>query len=189
MRSSRQKLRFVGAQVATETRSVPLVADLNNEEGRFRPGMFVWVEVPMEQERTSLVVPPAAIMRHENQPFVFIAEDKNTFRRVDVKTGLETRDAVEIVSGLSLGQKVVSHGSFFLKSELLLEREPECAALSMLVPPCFDRSAAERRPRYMREKPWASAQRLILNFGPTKLHRSLSCSRTSSTSLLVTAFW
>lgn len=117
------RLRFVGTQVAAETRSVPLVADLKNSEGRFRPGMFVWVDVPMEKERTALVVPPAAIMRHENQAFVFIAEDKNTFRRVDVKTGLETNDTVEILSGLTVGEKVVTHGSFFLKSELLLERE------------------------------------------------------------------
>ena len=31
-------------------------------------------------------------MRHEDEPFVFIPEGGNTFRRVNVNTGLETRD-------------------------------------------------------------------------------------------------
>jgi hypothetical protein len=42
---------------------------------------------------------------------------------VDVKVGLETNEQIEIVSGLSAGDSVVDRGAFFLKSELLLERE------------------------------------------------------------------
>ena len=62
-------------------------------------------------------------MRHEGQAFVFIPEGKNTFRRTDVETGLETSTGVEILTGLKAGQRVVDQGAFVLKSELLLERE------------------------------------------------------------------
>lgn len=119
------KLRYIGAKVSADTRSVPLVVDLNNEEDRFKPGMFVWVDVPLEAERTAIVVPPGAVMRHEEQAFVFVPDGPNKFRRVDVVTGLETSRGIEIVSGLEDGQEVVDHGAFFLKSELLLDKEAD----------------------------------------------------------------
>jgi cobalt-zinc-cadmium efflux system membrane fusion protein len=117
------QVRFVGAQVAADTRSVPLVAEIANPEGKLRPGMFVWCLVPLAQTRQSLVVPPGAIMRHENQAFVFVPAGKDEFRRVDVRTGTESAAAVEILGGLSPGEQVVDRGAFFLKSELLIERE------------------------------------------------------------------
>jgi cobalt-zinc-cadmium efflux system membrane fusion protein len=117
------QLRFVGAEVDSATRSVPLVAQLDNSAGRLKPGMFVWVEVPLESPRQALVVSPAAIMRHENQPFVFVPSGQDAFRRVDVRLGLETRSAAEILAGLKEGDRVVDQGAFYLKSELLLESE------------------------------------------------------------------
>jgi cobalt-zinc-cadmium efflux system membrane fusion protein len=116
-------VRFVGSQVAADTRSVPLVADLPNADGRLKPGLFAWALVPLELPRQALVVPQGAIMRHENQPFVFVPAGERTFRRVDVALGIESRGRVEITAGLEPGNTVVDRGAFFLKSELLLERE------------------------------------------------------------------
>lgn len=117
------KVLFVGSQVASETRSVPLVAEIGNASGSLKPGMFVWVEVPLGKSRQALVVPSGAVMRHENQTFIFVPAGERTYRRVDVELGLESGDDVEVVSGLSAGDRVVAHGAFYLKSELLLERE------------------------------------------------------------------
>ena len=117
------KVSFVGAEVSPSTRAVSLVAELDNNQGRFRPGMFAWVDLPMEPLRKGFVVPPSAIQRHDSAAFAFVVEGDNHFRRVDVVTGIETPEFVEITQGLSAGQKVVDRGAFFLKSELLLEQE------------------------------------------------------------------
>ena len=117
------RVRFVGAEVDPHSRSVPLVAEIDNDFGRLKPGMFVWVEVPLEPAREALVVPPSAIMRHESQPFVFVPAGPGAFRRIDVQLGLETTSAVEVAAGLAAGAEVVDRGAFYLKSELLLERE------------------------------------------------------------------
>jgi multidrug efflux pump subunit AcrA (membrane-fusion protein) len=85
--------------------------------------MFVWVEVPLGKARQALVVPSGAIMRHEGQPFVFVPAGAFTFRRVNIEVGLDVGEHVEIVSGLHEGDQVVERGAFYLKSELLLERE------------------------------------------------------------------
>jgi membrane fusion protein, heavy metal efflux system len=116
-------VRWVGAQLSDVTRSVPLVAELTNSDGRLKPGMFAWALVPLDQPRGGLVVPAGAIMRHENQPFVFVPDGQRKFRRVDIELGLETNNRIEIVSGLQEGDQVVDRGAFYLKSELLLERE------------------------------------------------------------------
>jgi cobalt-zinc-cadmium efflux system membrane fusion protein len=119
------RVKFVGTSVSLDSLSVPLVAELDNTEHFFRPGMFVWVNVPLTEPRTALAVPASAILRHEGQTFVFVAEDQLTFRRVDVQTGLDAEDWVEIKAGLRAGQHVVDAGAFYLKSELFLEREAD----------------------------------------------------------------
>jgi len=119
------RVSFVGAEVSADTRAIPLVAEFDNPDGRFRPGMFAWVSLPMEAPRENLAVSPSSIQRHESQAFVFVQEADDRFRRVDVTTGIETADYVEIKAGLSEGQQVVDRGAFYLKSELLLEQEEE----------------------------------------------------------------
>jgi RND family efflux transporter MFP subunit len=117
------RVRFVGSQVSEETRSLPLIAEIENTEGRLKPGMFAWVSLPLEQSRESIVVPPNAVMRHEGQAFVFVDEGEGKFRRVDVQLGSEVPEFVEVVSGLSGGEQIAVSGTFLLKSELLLEHE------------------------------------------------------------------
>ncbi|MEO8498625.1 MAG: efflux RND transporter periplasmic adaptor subunit, partial [Planctomycetota bacterium] len=117
------KVLFVGATVSSATLSIPLVAEVNNDAKLFRPGMFVWVDVPVAEPREALAVPVGAIQRHEEQAFVFVETSEDEFQRVDVETGIETPDWVEVTSGLTAGARVVDHGAFYLKSELLLEKE------------------------------------------------------------------
>ena len=117
------KIRWVGPQVEAIRRSVALTAELSNADGRLKPGMFVWAIIPLDKPHEALVVPRGAIMRHENEPFVFVPEGERKFRRVDVTLGLEQQDRIEIVSGIKAGDSIVDRGTFYLKSELLLEHE------------------------------------------------------------------
>ncbi len=116
---------YVGRSVLAETQAVPLIATIENKQGWLRPGMFAWVSLPAEETTESLVVPPSALMTHEGQKFVFVADGPRAFRRVDVTTGVETRQWVAITSGLQAEQQVVDAGAFALKSELLLPAEEE----------------------------------------------------------------
>ena len=117
------RINHVGATVEAESRSVPLVAELKNDDAHYKPGMFVWVDLPQGQLREALTVPAAAVMRHEGRAFVFVPDGEGRYRRVNVETGPESDDMVEIKTGLEAGQQVVAKGAFMLKSELLLEDE------------------------------------------------------------------
>ncbi len=119
------RINHVGATVDAESRSVPLVAELENDDAHYKPGMFVWVDLPQGQEREGLAVPAEAVMRHAGRAFVFVPLGENRFRRIDVDAGGDTDGYVEVKAGLRAGEQVVSRGAFLLKSELLLEEEAE----------------------------------------------------------------
>lgn len=121
------RINHVGATVEAESRSVPLVAELENDDAHYKPGMFVWVDLPQGQEREGLAVPAAAVMRHAGQAFVFVPAGVGRYRRVDIVAGDGADGYVEVKSGLEAGQQVVAEGAFLLKSELLLEQEADTA--------------------------------------------------------------
>jgi len=117
------RINHVGATVEADSRSVPLVAELKNDDAHYKPGMFVWVDLPQGQVRSGLAVPSAAVMRHEDRSFVFVPEGEGAYRRVAIEPGITSDEFVEVKKGLEAGQQVVARGAFLLKSELLLEDE------------------------------------------------------------------
>lgn len=117
------KVHFLGREVSELTNSVPLVGAIDNRDGTLRPGLFVRVTIPVEAPRDVVAIPESAVTRHDGAPFVFIAQGTSEYREVPVTTGLEHGGWVEVVEGLRSGEPVVTAGTFFLKSELLLEAE------------------------------------------------------------------
>ncbi len=115
-------VHFVGRSVDPISNSVPIVATVYND-GRLRPGLFVNVRLPLGAKRTCLTVPESAISVHEGESFVFVPANENLFVRRNVNLGQASDGRVEILSGLTADDEVVIAGSFFLKSELLLEAE------------------------------------------------------------------
>jgi cobalt-zinc-cadmium efflux system membrane fusion protein len=119
------RVYFVGREVSRGSNSIPLVAEIDNSEGLFRPGLFVRVGLPVDIKEDVVAVPLAAVVRHEGHSFVFVETQPGHFRRTDLQPGLESGDWVEVRQGLEPGERVVSKGAFLLKSELLLSGEEE----------------------------------------------------------------
>ncbi|MBM3953947.1 MAG: efflux RND transporter periplasmic adaptor subunit [Planctomycetes bacterium] len=122
------RVSHVGATVEADSRSVPLVAELENDDAHYKPGMFVWVDLPQGEPREVLAIPAAGVMRHQGEAFVFVPagrdeEGRPRYRRVGITTGIEEGGYVEVTRGLAAGDEVVTTGAFTLKSELLLEDE------------------------------------------------------------------
>lgn len=116
-------VKFVGSTVSDATLAVPLIAELDNIKGNLRSGMSVRVDVPVSRQHEAIVVPVSAVQRIDMEPVVFVRLTETKFEVRKVKLGLESRDMIEVVAGLSVGDQVVTQGAFFLKSELLLSAE------------------------------------------------------------------
>ena len=118
-------IAFIGRTVNAETHATPLVADILNDDGLLKPGMFVRVLLPDGPAIQTLAVPESAVVRHEGRIFVFVETAAREFTPRDITLGLAVDPWVEIKSGLKLGDRIVIRGTFLLKSELLLEPEDE----------------------------------------------------------------
>ena len=116
-------IHFLGREVDPRTNAVPLIAVIDNADGRLRPGMSVRVTVPLSAARDVLAVREAAVLQHQGHSFVFTTDGSSEFRRAEIVPGMNSGGMIEVVSGLQQGQKVVSGGAFYLKSELLLQGE------------------------------------------------------------------
>ncbi len=94
------------------TRSVTARASLPNDERILRSGMFMRVTVRAAPRR-ALAVPEEAIQPLGPKTYVWrlVGEDgKNIARRTEVQLGTRSDGYVEIVSGVSRGDKVVTEG-------------------------------------------------------------------------------
>jgi len=114
---------FVGREVDPASNAVPLIAALPNPDRVLRPGMFCRVVVPIGEAVSGVTVPTSAVQTDGEASFVFAVEGDLAFRRVDVRTGLESQGRTLIPAGLEAGREVVSEDAFALKSELLLAGE------------------------------------------------------------------
>src|SRR3989442_11143709 len=81
-----------------------------NSKGLLRLGMFLSAQVPIETHAGALVVPPQAVYRdEEGQPHVYRVEGENA-TAVPVQVGIESRDRVELLSGVQAGGTGVLNG-------------------------------------------------------------------------------
>lgn len=103
------KVTVIDTRVDSVTRSVKVIANFDNAEETLRPGMFMNVEVALEQRTNIVLIPEEAIVPEGTRHFVFTVTDGRA-QRVEVKVGARLPGRVEIVSGLSAGDKVVVRG-------------------------------------------------------------------------------
>ncbi|MBR0568502.1 efflux RND transporter periplasmic adaptor subunit [Azoarcus sp. L1K30] len=101
--------------VDSQARAVQLRARLPNTGGSLRPGGFVRVRLILQDRPQVLVVPEEAlVMAPGNVQFVYRIEAGKA-RRVDVQTGARRAGMVELVAGLSAGDRIVTAGQLKLR--------------------------------------------------------------------------
>jgi membrane fusion protein (multidrug efflux system) len=112
------------AVVNEATRNIQIQATLANAEGKLRPGMFVQVDLPLGASRTVIALPASAINYAPYGDSVYVITDLKdpsgkTYRGVQqhfVKVEGSHGDQVAIVSGINVGDEVVTSGVFKLRN-------------------------------------------------------------------------
>ncbi len=100
-----------------------------NPNGLLRLGMVLTAEAPAEKHRGVLTVPPQAIYRDEQgAPHVYKVNG-DAAASVDVQLGIQTQDAVELLSGVQAGDAVILTGGYGLGDKAKIRvKGPEPAA-------------------------------------------------------------
>ena len=116
------RLTYVGDIIDPTSRTAKIRCVVQNQDGALKLDMFAKLAVPTAGVRSAVLVPTAAVQTVDNQTVVFVAKEATRFERRDVQVGPAAGDMVEIVSGLTAGERLVGAGSFYLKTALLRER-------------------------------------------------------------------
>ena len=115
----RGKVVRIGNRVEDQSRTVETRIEVNNADGRLKPGMFADVEIVTTVTEGVLVISDKALQTNGEEVIVFVALDATKFEKRVVKLGMEQHGRVQVLEGVKAGEKVVTDGSFILKSEML----------------------------------------------------------------------
>jgi membrane fusion protein, multidrug efflux system len=99
----------VNTRVDPITRAVTIRAELPNDDGLLKPGMFLTVRLA-GRARSRVVIPEAALVPEGDRQNVYLVRDGRSWR-TEVVVGRRMRGEVEILSGVTAGDEVVVEGT------------------------------------------------------------------------------
>jgi membrane fusion protein (multidrug efflux system) len=108
-RSFTGSVSSIDSRVDLTTRSVTVRALLANLDGALKPGMFLNVLLAND-EREALVIPEEALTPEAERQYVFVVTEGKVSRR-EVRIGGRRPGSVEVVAGLSAGERVIVEGT------------------------------------------------------------------------------
>ncbi len=112
-------LSWISAQLDPRTRTIKARAIIDNPGGTLRANVFGQAEIAVEAPKDRLTVPKEAVQWDGCCNIVFVAISPTVFRPQKVLLGLETGELFEVREGLQAADRVVTQGSFLLKTEIL----------------------------------------------------------------------
>ena len=112
-------LTQVGSVMDEQTRTVKCRLEVGNPAGRLKPGMFAEIRIFASGKISFLAVPEEAVRTAEGKAVVFVETAPGRYARRAVETGRAADGFLEILKGLSAGERVVTSGSFDVKAEML----------------------------------------------------------------------
>jgi len=91
------------------TRTMLVEIDLPNPDGRLLPGMFGEATITTEENKSRLIL-PANVVRYDEQgkSYVYVVNSSKEIQVVDVKTGFDDGQRIEITEGLTGDENVVA---------------------------------------------------------------------------------
>lgn len=115
---------YIDPRLNEETRTARVRIEMQNPGERLKTGMFVQVGFQAGSGATTgeeLMVPSEAVQRIGDRSVVFIPkeDEAGAFEVRDIEVGGEADGYHRVLAGLKLGEKVVTKGSFALKTQML----------------------------------------------------------------------
>ena len=103
------KIESVASRIDAQTRSILARAKINNENLEILPGSLLEIEL-LYLEKDNLGIPDTALLMEGNKTFVYKIIENNMTKKIEIKTGVRDKGSLEIISGLSQGDKIVAEG-------------------------------------------------------------------------------
>ena len=106
---------FTGLQVDLVTRTVPLIYEMTNSGGRLRVGQLLNLHVETQYAENTIAIPDSAIVEEGGQPVAFVQVGGETFQKRELTLGIREGEWVQVLFGISEGERVVTKGAMAIR--------------------------------------------------------------------------
>ena len=103
------KISRKSMDISSQQRTERIEADINNKDLVLSPGMYADVLLQSNGSATAFSVPKSSVLTTTEGRYVFVDTGKNTYRKVNVSTGNQTTDKIEVYGKLQQDEKVVTN--------------------------------------------------------------------------------
>ena len=107
-------LLSVGKSQEKNSPYIPVVFEFDNT-GNIVEGGFAEVFLTGDARTNVITVPVSALTEEQGLYFVYLQEDKEIYRKQEVKTGADDGLRIEILTGLKPGDRIVTQGAYHVK--------------------------------------------------------------------------
>ena len=108
-------LIYLGPSVDDKRRTVSLVYEVPNPDGRLRIGMSLQVYVETARVEDTLTIPTSALIDEDGRAVVFVQLSGETFEKRDLTRGIRDGVFVQVLSGVSEGERVATQGAYAIR--------------------------------------------------------------------------
>jgi membrane fusion protein (multidrug efflux system) len=108
------RITLVSPVIDPTSGTIKVTVEVQDYPASTRPGDFAEIRIVTDRHADALTVPRAAVFTDRGEQIVYVASDSTADRRA-VEAGFEDEDYVEILSGLTEGERVVVQGQRSLK--------------------------------------------------------------------------
>lgn len=115
------EIDFSNPELQPQTKINLIRIKVPNTGKKFIPGMMALVSIKT-QPKTGLALPLDAVVQNGKRAHVWIQTKPGSFEAREVQTGIQTTDRIEILSGLSSGEAVVTSGAYLIYSDYVFKR-------------------------------------------------------------------
>ncbi|MEE8253998.1 MAG: efflux RND transporter periplasmic adaptor subunit, partial [Nitrosomonadaceae bacterium] len=111
------KITYISTLIGKQTRTATVRIELDNKDGRWRPGMFVNAELVTKEIQVPVAITMDAIQTMRGRSVVF-GRYGEYFEIRPLELGRSDRKMAEVLKGLSVGEQYAAGNSFAIKAEL-----------------------------------------------------------------------
>ena len=104
------KINFVSNSIDQQTGSIRLRAVVDNNQGKFTPGLFARVELAKQQNPQTILIPEKALVLEQTDYVVYVVNDEDIVESRHVEVGPIANGLRVIRKGLHGDERVISGG-------------------------------------------------------------------------------
>lgn len=113
------KFISINNSLDVDKRTLAVIFELDNKNNKFKDGMFANISLSLSNSEKKLVIEKNSILEDLGKKFVFVYKNPEIFEKKEIITGKENQQYIEVIQGLSEGEKIATQSIYQLNSALI----------------------------------------------------------------------